>query len=214
MIEYKHFKDRESWLKGREKFPGIGASEAAAIVGASNWMTTTELWQIKTGQKKQKDLSENEFVKYGTDAEEHIRQLFLLKHEEYKLTYRPYDFVYQKERPWLRATLDGELEYENGEKGILEVKTHMVRNKNDLANWNDRIPDHYLVQIVHQFLATGFQFAYLTAELIFQDYSSQIRNYYFLRHDMMEDMEWLLEQEEKFWNSVINKQTPNVKLVL
>lgn len=214
MIEYKHFKDRDSWLKGRKKYQGIGASEAAAIVGASRWMTPTELWQIKTGQREPKDLSDNEFVRYGTEAEEHIRQLFLLKHEEYKLTYRPYDFVYQKERPWLRATLDGELEYENGEKGILEVKTHMVKSKSDFAQWKDRIPDYYLIQIVHQFLATDFEFAYLTAELIFQDFSSQIRTYYYLKSDLRDDMEWLLEEEEKFWKSVQNKQTPNVKLVL
>lgn len=214
MIEYKHFKDRDSWLKGRNKYQGIGASEAATIVGASRWMTPTELWQIKTGQREPKDLSDNEFVRYGTEAEEHIRQLFLLKHEEYKLTYRPYDFVYQKERPWLRATLDGELEYENGEKGILEVKTHMVKNKSDFAQWKDRIPDYYLIQIVHQFLATDFEFSYLTAELIFQDFSSQIRTYYYLKSDLRDDMEWLLEEEEKFWKSVQNKQTPNVKLFL
>ena len=47
MIAYRHFKDREAWLKGREKYNGIGASEAAAIVGATSWMTATELWQIK-----------------------------------------------------------------------------------------------------------------------------------------------------------------------
>ena len=80
MIQYKHFNDRKSWLKGREKYPGIGASEAPAIVGASGWMTSTELWEIKTGRKTPKDISDNEFVKYGTEAEEHIRGLLLTDH--------------------------------------------------------------------------------------------------------------------------------------
>lgn len=214
MIAYRHFKDREAWLKGREKYNGIGASEAAAIVGATSWMTATELWQIKTGQKKPKDLSDNEYVRYGQSAEEHVRQLFMLKHEELKLTYRPYDFVFQKERPWLRATLDGELEDEEGFKGILEIKTSFIKSKNDLAKWNDRIPDQYLVQIAHQFLATDFDFAYLTAELIFQNFDSQIRTYYFLKDDLSEDMDWLLHEEEQFWKSVESGNSPNVKLTL
>lgn len=214
MIAYRHFKDRDAWLKGREKYNGIGASEAAAIVGATSWMTATELWQIKTGQKKPKDLSDNEYVRYGQSAEEHVRQLFMLKHEELKLTYRPYDFVFQKERPWLRATLDGELEDEEGAKGILEIKTSFIKSKNDLAKWNGRIPDQYLVQIAHQFLATDFDFAYLTAELIFQNFDSQIRTYYFLKEDLSEDMDWLLHEEEQFWKSVESGNSPNVKLTL
>lgn len=214
MIEYRHFKDRDAWLKGREKYPGIGASEAAPIIGASAWMTASELWEIKTGRKKPKDLSDNEYVRYGTEAEQHIRGLFMLKHEDYQLTYRPYDFVYQKERPWLRCTLDGELTSEDGETGILEVKTHMVRNKNDLKTWTDRIPETYLVQLLHQFLATGFTYAFLTAELIFQNFDSQIRTYYYEANDYREEMDWLLSEEEKFWNSVQSGNSPSVKLIL
>lgn len=214
MLCYKKYKNREEWLKGRIDFPGIGASEAAAVVGASSWMTPTELWEIKTGRKKAKDLSENELIQYGTEAEQHIRGLFMLKHDDYKLTYRPYDFLYQKERPWLRCTLDGELEDENGRKGVLEVKSHFVRGKSDLRQWNDRIPDHYLIQIMHQWLATGFSFAYLTAELIFQDFSSQLRSYYFEADDYRMDMDWLLSEEEKFWESVQSGNSPSVKLIL
>ena len=214
MLCYKHFKNREDWLKGRDKYPGIGASEAAAVVGISSWMTITELWQLKMGIKQPKNLDDNEYVKYGTAAEEHIRMLFMLKHEEYKLIYRPYDFLYQKERPWLRCTLDGELEAENGEKGIIEVKTHFVRSGNDLNAWNNVVPDHYYVQLLHQFLATGFSFAYLTAELIFQSGESNLRTYYFTRHDSADDMRWLLEQEESFWQSVKDGKSPSVNLVI
>lgn len=214
MLQYKHFKNREEWQKGRYKFPGIGASEASAVVGASNWMTATELWEIKTGRKKPKDLSENEIVQYGTDAEQHIRGLFMLKHDNYILDYKPYAFLFQSERPWLRCTLDGELTSEDGEKGILEVKSHFVRGKSDLKQWDNRIPDAYLCQILHQFLATGFGYAYLTAELIFQDFSSQLRTYYFEAQDYLEDMDWLLAEEEKFWESVQSGNSPSVKLIL
>lgn len=214
MLEYKHFPNREAWLKGRKDFPGIGASEAASIVGASSWMSASELWQLKTGRKEPKDLSLNEQVSYGTHAEEHIRALFMLKHPEYKLEYRPFDFMYQKERPWLRCTLDGELVVPDGERGTLEVKTAQIQSKSQYAQWNNRIPDHYLVQLLHQFLATGYSFAYLTAELMYTDGSSTLRSYYFRAQDYYDDMEWLLEEEEKFWDSVLNQKTPNVKLFL
>lgn len=214
MLVYKHFKDREAWLKGRKKFPGIGASEAAAVVGASSWMSPIELWKIKTGQKEPPNLSANEFIQYGTQAEEHLRALFMLKHEEFTLDYRAFDFLFQKERPWLRCTLDGELVYPDGERGILEIKTASIQSKSQYAQWNERIPDHYLIQILHQFLATGFPFAYLTAELIFQDGTSSLRTYYFLAKDYSEEMEWLLEQEEKFWEQVIEKKNPAAQLIL
>ena len=214
MLQYKHFKNREEWQKGRYKFPGIGASEASAVVGASNWMTSTELWEIKTGRKKPKDLSENEIVQYGTDAEQHIRGLFMLKHDNYKLEYRPFDFVYQSERPWLRCTLDGELTSEDGEKGILEVKSHFVRGKSNLRQWTNQIPEHYLIQLLHQHLATGFSYAYLTAELIYQNFDSSIRTYFFDFNDYWEEIGWLLDEEEKFWESVQSGNSPSVKLIL
>lgn len=214
MLQYKHFKNREEWQKGRYKFPGIGASEASAVVGASNWMTATELWEIKTGRKKPKDLSENEIVQYGTDAEQHIRSLFMLKHDDYQLEYRPYDFLYQAERPWLRCTLDGELTSEDGEKGILEVKSHFVRGKSDLKQWTNQIPEHYLIQLLHQHLATGFSYAYLTAELIYQNFDSSIRTYFFNFNDYWEEIGWLLDEEEKFWESVQSGNSPSVKLIL
>ena len=214
MLQYKHFQNREEWLKGRDDFKGIGASEASAIVGVSNWITATELWESKMGIRKLKDMSDSELVQYGTQAEQHIRGLFMLKHEDYKLTYKPYDFLYQSERPWLRCTLDGELENEDGVKGILECKAHFVRGKSDFSQWKDRIPDNYLIQILHQWLATGFSYAFLTAELIFQDFSSQLRTYYFDAEEYQEEMDWLLAEEEKFWESVKNGNSPSVKLFL
>ena len=212
MLVYKHFNNRDDWLKGRSD--GIGASEASAIVGASNWITPTELWEIKTGRRKSKDLSGSEIIQYGIEAEKHIRGLFMLKHEELELTYRPCDILSQDDRPWLRCTLDGELKTEDGEMGILEVKTHFVKGKSDLQQWNNRIPDTYLVQLLHQWLASGFSFSYLTAELIFADFSSQLRTYYFRADDYQEELDWLLSEEEKFWESVQSGNSPSVKLIL
>ena len=209
MLEYTCFNSREEWLEGRKAIPGIGASEAAAILGLSNWKSPVLLWEEKTGKRMPKDISDNAHVAYGTKAEDHIRALFMLKHQEYRLTHRPYDFVYQSERPWLRSTLDGELtEIATGEKGHLEVKSALCDSRADWEAWNGRVPDHYLVQLEHQFLSTGWSFCWLAAELLRRDGSSVLRNYFFLREDYREDLEYLLGKEEAFWGCVKSGRPP------
>lgn len=212
MLEYEIHHTREDWLKSRENH--IGASEAGAILGVG-FISRIDLWKIKTGRAKPKDLSENEAVSYGNRAEDPLRQLFMAKHQELTLTYRPYDYLYQTERPWLRATLDGELtETATGDRGILEIKTTSCQSRADWAKWRDRVPDGYLCQLSHQFLATGFDFAYLFAELMGADGSSSLREYLFLRNYMQENMEYLLQEEEKFWRCVTEDKIPPVPLRL
>lgn len=209
MTVYETHASREEWLAARGGH--IGASEAGAIMGMG-FMTRMDLWKLKTGRAKLKDLTDNAAVSYGNRAEDALRRLFMAKHPELTLEYRPFDFVYQSERPWLRATLDGELTDEDGDKGILEIKTATLLSKADWAKWNGRVPDGYLCQIAHQMLATGCKFAYLFAELTGSDGNSVIRTYLFLRDDMQDNMDYLLEEEEKFWSDVENDRVPAATL--
>lgn len=212
MLTYEHHENREDWLASRDRH--IGASEAGAILGVG-FISKIDLWKIKTGRAQPKDLSGNEAVAYGNRAEDALRQLFMAKHPELSLDYRPYDFVYQSERPWLRATLDGELtDIATGARGILEIKTTSCLSRADWAKWNGRVPDGYYSQLVHQFLATGFSFAYLFAELMGKDGNSSLREYLFLRETMQEDMDFLLGEEETFWRCVETDKIPPVPLRL
>ena len=213
MLNRRAFLDREAWLRGRQEFPGIGASEAAAIVGLSPWSDPIRLWREKTGRDPLRDLAGNAAVRFGTAAEEPLRALFMLQHPELSLSYHAYDFLYQEERPWLRCTLDGELtEIATGEMGILEIKTAELPTKADWETWNGKIPEHYLCQVLHQFQATGFLFAYLYAMLLAMDGSAVLRSYYFRREDYTKDMAWLLGREEKFWNHVTEDKMPGTIL--
>ena len=208
MLKYDHFETREDWLSHRNDH--IGASEAGAILGVG-FQSKIDLWKIKTGRMKPKDLSDNEAVAYGNRAEDALRRLFMAKHPELTLAYRPFDFVYQSERPWLKATLDGELTDEDGGHGILEIKTTTCMGRSDWTKWNDRIPDGYLCQVSHQLIATGFSFAYLFAELIGKT-ESVIREYLFLREYMIDNMAYLLKEEESFWRCVETDTIPSVPL--
>ena len=67
--------------------------------------------------------------------------------------------------PFIFATLDGELTDSSGRKGVLEIKTTEIRRFIDWKKWNGQIPDYYYAQIVHQLLATGYEFAILKARI-------------------------------------------------
>ena len=153
--------NREEWLAARQ-IQGIGASEAAAIVGLSPWMSKNELWYIKTGKKIAKDLSGNAAIEQGIRMEGAIRTVFAARHPEFQVEHHAYDIRYQTERPWLFATLDGEITESFADSSVkkypLEIKTSTPRGKADWDKWSDgKIPDNYYIQILHQMLATGLE---------------------------------------------------------
>lgn len=207
--------DRESWLIARGR-QGIGGSEAAAAVGLSPWMTPLELWRLKTGQTKAKDLSGNAAVEKGNQWEPILRDLFAATHPEYQVEYHQYDILYQDERPWLFATLDGELLKEDGRKGVLEIKTATPNGKTGWGKWsNGSMPENYYVQCCHELLASGFDFVRLFACLFSMDGSYTIKEYEVERCDAQDDIDWLLEQETRFWNrNVLGGMIPATPLVL
>lgn len=207
MQQRKTFNSNSEWLAGRKE-QGIGASSAAAVVGLSPWKTPTELWKELTGQIKPKDLSDNQAVQQGNRMEPAIRHFFQCRHPEYELEYHQYDLIFQSERPWMFATLDGEFHTENGRNGILEIKNVTPRGKTGWEEWNGKVPTHYYIQILHQFLATGYDMAILCPALYTAHEDVIIREYEFYREEQEEDMKWLLEREEAFWRSVKNGTIP------
>ena len=198
------------WLKERKK--GIGASEAASVLGLSPWKSNVDLWREKTGRKIPDDISNKECVEYGKNAEKYIRELFALDYPQYEVIYGgEFDMVYNSERPFIFATLDGRLiEKETGRKGILEIKTtNIVRSMQKEKWWGPDgpcIPDQYYIQVCHQLLATGWDFAILHAQLKYQygdDIRSERRTYFIERVDVQEDIDYLEAEEIKFWDSYV-----------
>lgn len=206
-------KDRATWENSRGI--GIGGSDAAAVIGLSPWLSAVDLWKIKTREKSPKDLSDNKLVQRGHDLEDPLRNLFMAIHKELTLEYHEFDQLYQDGREWLFVTLDGELtECETGRRGLLEVKTASPIGKSGWMKWDHRIPDNYMVQLYHAFLATGFDFAYLFAALFGSDEQITLRTYYIERQDVEEDLNWLLGEEERFWQHVQDRTMPPMKLII
>lgn len=208
-IEYP---DRESWLAGRGN--NIGASEVAAAIGMSPRQTPEELWEVKTGRKKPKDLSTNEKVQFGQNAEGLIRDLYVLEHPIYKCEYHPYRVYYQEETPFLTATLDGELFNVNeGTFGIYEGKTAEVSKKAQWEKWNGKVPDNYYIQLCQQLWCVGkeYTFSVLNAKLKKLNGDSELRSYDFSREAMEEDIAWVVLEAKKFWRYVQEDKRPPIK---
>ena len=70
----------EQWLAARKN--GIGASECSAIVGMNPYMSSVELWKLKTGRKEAADISSKPHVAYGHAAEAPLRELFALDYAD------------------------------------------------------------------------------------------------------------------------------------
>lgn len=80
MNVYEITQNTEKWLEWRNT--GLGASDAATILGCNPYMTEFQLWEIMTGRKKPPDLSKNFNVQRGnrleplarSTAEKYIKQ--------------------------------------------------------------------------------------------------------------------------------------------
>ena len=175
-------------------------------------MTQAELWQIKTGQKGNKDLSDNDAVERGNRMEDAIRYFYACAHPDQTVEYHPYDLLFQTERPWQFATLDGEIITADGRHGILEIKTGTPVGRDGWSQWDYRVPTHYFIQILAQLLATNFDFAVLQAALWSRNGDVTLKEYTFERSEHEADLEWLLGKLTEFWDAVQNRKMPKLTL--
>ena len=204
-------KTREAWLTLRRG--GIGGSDAGTVLGLNKYKTNLELWEEKTG-RAESEFTGNEATRYGQKAEEHIRALFHLDHPDYNLDYHEFRMHGNEKYPFMYATLDGELTG-NGKKGVLEIKTATIQNNGQWSEWENRIPDTYYAQVVHQLTVTEWDFAYVRAYLRYYkdgDLRATIRDYYIDADDIKNDAAALIEAETKFWDCVISGREPGLIL--
>lgn len=212
MVEMKILKDRNEWLQNRSR---IGGSDAASIVGMNPYRSNVELWQIKTGQMVPEDISDKPYVKYGTEAEQHLRELFKLDFPEYEVFYEENNMWTNSKYPFAHASLDGWLIDQDGRKGIWECKTTNILQSIQKEKWNQRIPDNYYIQVLHYLMVTEFDFAVLKAQLKSEfngDIYLQTKHYKIERSEVEADIEYLQSSERKFWQAVQDMKCPALLL--
>lgn len=212
MIEMIILKDRTEWLQNRQR---IGGSDASAILGMNPYRTNVELWQIKTGQLVPEDISDKPFVKYGTEAEKHLRELFKLDFPEYQVFYEENNMWLNDKYPFAHASLDGWLVDQEGRKGIWECKTTNILQSMQKEKWKGRIPDNYYIQLLHYLLVTEFDFVVLVAQLKSEfngEIYKQTKHFKIERAEVEEDIKFLESSEKKFWKQIQERRKPDLIL--
>lgn len=214
MIKMLTLNSREEWLKKRLNY--IGGSEASCIVGMNQYVTNVELWELKTGRRQAEDISDKPFVKYGTNAEEYLRELFKLDFPQFDVHYVDNNMWLNSDYPFAHASLDGWLvDKETGRRGILEIKTTNILQSLQKEKWRGRIPDNYYIQVLHYLMVTGFDFVILKAQLKY-DYGGDImlntRHYKIEREEVLEDIDFLEKSEKKFSEYIKNDVQPPLVL--
>lgn len=206
------FDSMEEWLVNRK---GIGGSDASAILGLNPYKTNQELWIEKKGQMSPVDISGKSYVKYGNDAEPLLRALFALDYPEYKVEYYDNNMLTNNQYPWAHASLDGELVDLDGRRGILEIKTTNILQSMQWQKWDNQIPDNYYIQVLHYLLVTEYDFVVLKAQLkSVRDGEVRLttKHYHIEREEVLDDIEMLKNEEEKFWYSLKSGQEPGLLL--
>ena len=197
------FSTREEWLEARKD--RIGGSDAAACLGQHPYKDNVALWEEKMGITMPEDISDKDYVQYGTEAEFHLRALFAMDFPEYQVFYDENNMFTNDAYPWMHASLDGELVDKYGRRGILEIKTTNIMQGMQRAKWDNRIPDNYYCQVLHYLAVTGYEFAVLKAQLK-SDWDGELqlttKHYQIERKDVEEEICYLVDAERKLWDCV------------
>lgn len=213
MVEMTVLKDREAWLKNRTR--GIGGSDISAVLGLNPYKTNVDLWLEKTGQITPEDISEKPYVKYGTQAEPLLRELFKLDFPEYRVEYIENNSFTNTKYPWAVASLDGWLTDENGRLGVWECKTTNILQSMQKEKWRNRIPMNYFCQCLFYMAVIEADFCVLKAQLksVFDGVAYlQTKHYFIERSEVQEDIDYMMQKGSEFWESVQSGQRPSLVL--
>ena len=232
-VEMRILKDHADWLKNRKS--GLGGSEISAVIGCNPYLDNVTLWEIKTGKRQAEDISEKPYVKYGTNAEYHLRELFKLDFPQYQVEYAENNSFTNSKYPWAKASLDGwitELEtitsYDDlgnelysetrptGRKGIFECKTTEILNSMHREKWkNNSIPQNYYCQCLFYMAVLEADFCVLKAQMktVFDGIPYlQTKHFHIERSDVQEDIDYLMKEGKKFWQYVESGKKPPLRL--
>jgi len=187
---------------------GISASEIAAVLGLSPWVSPFDLWWLKrTGEDSQ---DENRGMRRGRRYEALILEDFGEAHTEFMV--RPSVTVRNVERPWQLSTPDG-LAYDGehdppwGEWSDYEPVAAIEAKTGQRREWGepgtDDIPVHYRCQVIWQMDTLGLNVAYLP--VLFGDQYAE----YVVEYDEA-DAKLMRDRAEVFLESVRDDQMPDV----
>ena len=185
----------EEWLELRKM--GIGGSDASVVCGINRYKTPIELWMEKTDNAPPQEAEESAY--WGTQLESLVREEFTKRTGiEVKLVK---ELLQSEEHPFMLANLDGICHDPNYGDCIFEAKTASAFKAGE---WENTIPDEYMLQIQHYMAVTGCKAAYIAVLIGGNTFRWRLVE----RDDELISM--LIELEGRFWEHVKNNTPPPV----
>lgn len=186
------YDNEDDWHTLREK--RIGGSDIGAILGVNKYKSIIDVYIDKT---EGIPFEGNESTYWGHIHESTIMKEFGKRHKEFIVYQAPYSVI----DDFLIANLDGVLkDKENGEYGVLEIKTTNAFNYKD---WDgDIVPQYYYAQVQHYLMLTGYKFAYIAVLIGGNHY----KDFKIERNE--EDIELIRNKASEFYNENILKLIP------
>lgn len=180
----------DDWLKWRQQ--GVGATDAAGIVGESKWDTALSIYAKKTGHTESRE--QTSYQEWGTRIEPLLVDKLV---EEFGYSDVRVGTLYT--RGWAKCSLDGEATIPGtGERIIIECKTGRTA-----ADW-DPVPDGYYAQAQWQMFVTGYRKVHFSTLIGGVDWFDRLVEY---NEDYVNDM---YEKCHKFWDDLLKGIKPPV----
>lgn len=185
----------EEWLEYRKT--GIGGSDASVVCGINRYKSPVELWMEKVNNFPPQDAGESAY--WGTQLESLVRAEFTMRTNiEVSLVKQ---LLQSEEHTFMLANLDGVCNDPIYGDCIFEAKTASAFKANE---WEDAIPDEYMLQVQHYMAVTGYKAAYI-AVLI----GGNTFRWRLIERDE-ELIAMLIELESRFWEYVQNGTPPPI----
>lgn len=187
---------RDIWLQHRQK--SIGGSDAAALLGLSDYASPYSLWAEKTGKVIPEDISDRESVRLGNDLEDYVAKRFT--EATGKKVRRENAILQNPEMPFAHANIDRAVV---GEEAGLECKT-TISNTVAAECEEGKVPARYYCQVVHYLMVTGWKRWYLGVLVFGKGF------YHFVIERDDAEIAALRAAEEDFWQKVTSNTPPDV----
>jgi len=174
----------------------IGASEIAAVLGLSPWLTARELWEIKTGRREPQQM--NAAMRRGTELEAAAR--FAVEAE---LGLSLSDPVLRHPELPLGASLDG---YAEGT--VVEIKCPGIQSYERMRGG---IPDYYMAQLQQQALVAAAN-GMAVERMVLYVWHPELGGYMHETHPSEEWAERIAAAAVEFWHRVQADEWPEDEL--
>lgn len=178
--------EREQWLTERRK--GIGGSDAAAVLGLNPYSSPLAVYLDKIGEGEK--FEGNERTEWGLKLEKLIVAEYELR-TGVPVTHNTEQIIsVHPDLPWMCCTLDAVAHDPVRGPGVLQAKNV---DRYMQGEWNEQVPEHYLIQLMHEIGVTGYSWGALVVLIG----GNEWKRYEFDRDEQLISL--IIEKERDFW---------------